>query len=473
MSEVKPKKTIKTIQPKKTPIPEQKPEERKKNFKEVALGYTEEQALLEAERCIQCKNPLCIKGCPVLINIPAFIKAITERDYKKAYEIIIDADLLPCITGRVCPQETQCELECIVGKKLEPVAIGRLERFVGDYAMENKLYEVPKINRKDIKVAIIGSGPGGLTCAADLAKAGLQVTIFEALHMPGGVLKYGIPEFRLPNSIVDFEIENLKKMGVEILVDKVVGRVFTIPDLMNEYGYKAVFIATGAGMPKFMGIPGEGLNGVMSANEFLTRVNLMYGFEYPNSETPIGMGKKVATIGAGNTAMDASRCALRLGAEKSMIVYRRTKNESPARAEELHHAIEEGVEFHWLTNPVEIIGDDEGWVKGMKCIKMELGEPDESGRRSPVPIPNSEFFMEIDTVIYALGTKANPIIAQTTPGLKTNKWGYIEVNPETQMTSIPGVFAGGDIVTGSATVILAMGAGRKAAVGILKYLGFL
>lgn len=473
MAQEKPKKTIKTIQPKKTPIPEQKPEERKKNFKEVALGYTEEQALLEAERCIQCKNPLCIKGCPVLINIPAFIKAITERDYKKAYEIIIDTDLLPCITGRVCPQETQCEAECIVGKKLEPVAIGRLERFVGDYAMENKLYEVPKINKKDIKVAIIGSGPGGLTCAADLAKEGLQVTIFEALHMPGGVLKYGIPEFRLPNYIVDAEIENLKKMGVEILVDKVVGRVFTIPQLMNEYGYKAVFIATGAGMPKFMGIPGEGLNGVMSANEFLTRVNLMYGFEYPNSETPIGMGKKVATIGAGNTAMDASRCALRLGAEKSMIVYRRTEKESPARAEELHHAIEEGVKFHWLTNPIEIVGDDEGWVKGMKCIKMELGEPDESGRRSPVPIPNSEFFMEVDTVIYALGTKANPIIAQTTPGLKINKWGYIEVDPETQMTSIPGVFAGGDIVTGAATVILAMGAGRKAAVGILKYLGLL
>lgn len=473
MAQEKPKKTIKTIQQKKTPIPEQKPEERKKNFKEVALGYTEEQALLEAERCIQCKNPLCIKGCPVLINIPAFIKAITERDYKKAYEIIIDADLLPCITGRVCPQETQCEAECIVGKKLEPVAIGRLERFVGDYAMQNKLYEVPKINKKNIKVAIIGSGPGGLTCAVDLAKAGLKVTIFEALHIPGGVLKYGIPEFRLPNYIVDLEIENLKKMGVEILVDKVVGRVFTIPQLMDEYGYKAVFIATGAGMPKFMGIPGEGLNGVMSANEFLTRVNLMYGFEYPNSETPIGMGKKVATIGAGNTAMDASRCALRLGAEKSMIVYRRTEKESPARAEELHHAIEEGVEFHWLTNPVEIIGDEEGWVKGMKCIKMELGEPDESGRRSPVPIPNSEFFMEVDTVIYALGTKANPIIAQTTPGLKINKWGYIEVDPESQMTSIPGVFAGGDIVTGAATVILAMGAGRKAAAGILKYLGLL
>jgi glutamate synthase (NADPH/NADH) small chain len=471
MAEEKPKKTIKTIQPKKTPIPEQKPEERRKNFKEVALGYTEEQALLEAERCIQCKNPLCIKGCPVSINIPSFIKAITERDYKKAYQIITDADLLPAVTGRVCPQETQCEAECVVGKKLEPVAIGRLERFVADYAIKNKLYEVPKIDKKDIKVAIIGSGPGGLTCAADLAKAGLKVTIFEALHIPGGVLKYGIPEFRLPNEIVDIEIENLKKMGVEILVDKVIGKTFTIPQLMNEYGYKAVFIATGAGMPKFMGIPGEGLNGVMSANEFLTRVNLMYGFEFPFSDTPVGMGKKVATIGAGNTAMDASRVALRLGAEKSMIVYRRTEKESPARAEELHHAIEEGVEFHWLTNPVEIIGDEQGWVKGMKCIRMELGEPDESGRRSPVPIPGSEFFMEVDTIIYALGTKANPIIAQTTPGLKTNKWGYIEVSPETQMTSIPGVFAGGDIVTGAATVILAMGAGRKAAKGILKYLG--
>lgn len=471
MAEEKPKKTIKTIQPKKTPIPEQEPGVRKKNFKEVALGYTEEQALLEAERCIQCKNPLCIKGCPVYIKIPAFIKAITEKDYKKAYQIIVDADLLPAVTGRVCPQETQCEAECIIGKKLEPVAIGRLERFVADYAIKNKLYEVPKIDKKDIKVAIIGSGPGGLTCAADLAKAGMKVTIFEALHMPGGVLKYGIPEFRLPNEIVDIEIENLKKMGVEILTDKIIGRTYTIPQLMNEYGYKAVFIATGAGMPKFMGIPGEGLNGVMSANEFLTRVNLMYGYEFPRSDTPIGMGKKVATIGAGNTAMDASRVALRLGAEKSMIVYRRTEKESPARVEELHHAIEEGVEFHWLTNPVEIIGDEDGWVKGMKCVKMELGEPDESGRRSPVPIPGSEFFMEVDTVIYALGTKANPIIAQTTPGLKTNKWGYIEVDPETQMTSIPGVFAGGDIVTGAATVILAMGAGRKAAKGILKYLG--
>ncbi len=471
MAEEKPKKTIKTIQPKKTPIPEQGPGVRRKNFKEVALGYTEEQALLEAERCIQCKNPLCIKGCPVYINIPAFIKAITEKDYKKAYQIIVDADLLPAVTGRVCPQETQCEAECIVGKKLEPVAIGRLERFVADYAIKNKLYEVPKIDKKDIKVAIIGSGPGGLTCAADLAKAGLKVTIFEALHMPGGVLKYGIPEFRLPNEIVDIEIENLKKMGVEILVDKIIGRTYTIPQLMNEHNYKAVFIATGAGMPKFMGIPGESLNGVMSANEFLTRVNLMYGFEFPYSDTPVGMGKKVATIGAGNTAMDASRVALRLGAEKSMIVYRRTEKESPARAEELHHAIEEGVEFHWLTNPVEIIGNEDGWVKGMKCIRMELGEPDETGRRSPVPIPGSEFFMEVDTVIYALGTKANPIIAQTTPGLKTNKWGYIEVDPETQMTSIPGVFAGGDIVTGAATVILAMGAGRKAAKGILKYLG--
>lgn len=470
MSE-KPKKTIRDIQPKKTLIPEQDPKERIKNFLEVALGYTEEQALQEAERCIQCKNPLCIKGCPVLINIPAFIKAITEKNYKKAYEIITDADLLPAVTGRVCPQEVQCEKECIVGKKLEPVAIGRLERFVADWALKNKIFKVPEISKKDIKVAVIGSGPGGLTCAYDLAKAGLKVTIFEALHMPGGVLKYGIPEFRLPNYIVDEEISHLKEMGVEILVDKIIGRVFTIPQLMNEMGYRAVFIATGAGMPKFMGIPGEGLNGVMSANEFLTRVNLMYGYEFPKADTPVGMGKKVATIGAGNTAMDASRVALRLGAEKSMIVYRRTEKESPARVEELHHAMEEGVEFHWLTTPVEIIGDEKGWVKGMKCIRMELGEPDESGRRSPIPIPGSEFFMEVDTVIYALGTKANPIIAQTTPGLKTNKWGYIEVDPETQMTSIPGVFAGGDIVTGAATVILAMGAGRKAAKGILKYLG--
>jgi len=462
-------KTIKDIEPKRMKMPEQPPDVRNKNFKEVALGFNEALALKESDRCIQCKKPACIAGCPVGIDIPGFIKAVAEKDYQTAYDIILASDLLPAVTGRVCPQESQCEAVCIVGKRLEPVAIGRLERFVADYAMEHDLYKIPEIKPRGIKVAMIGSGPGGLTCAADCARAGLQVTIFEALHVAGGVLKYGIPEFRLPNALVDKEIDNLRKMGVEILVDKIVGKIFTIPMLLNEMGYKAVFIGTGAGFPKFMGINGEGLNGVMSANEFLTRVNLMTGNMFPRMDTPVGMGKRVATIGAGNTAMDSSRTALRMGAEKSYIVYRRTEHESPARKEELHHAIEEGVEFLWLNNPVEILGE-KGWVKGMKCIKMELGEPDESGRRSPVPVPGSEFELDVDTVIYALGTKANPVIASTTPGLKTNKWGYIEVDAETQMTSIPGVFAGGDIVTGSATVILAMGAGRKAARGILKHL---
>jgi len=465
---IKPK-TIKDIEPKRMKMPEQPPDVRNKNFKEVALGFNEALALKESDRCIQCKKPACISGCPVGIDIPGFIKAVAEKNYQMAYDIILASDLLPAVTGRVCPQESQCEAVCIVGKRLEPVAIGRLERFVADYAMEHDLYKIPEIKPRGIKVAMIGSGPGGLTCAADCARAGLTVTIFEALHVAGGVLKYGIPEFRLPNALVDKEIENLRKMGVEILVDKIVGKIFTIPMLLNEMGYKAVFIGTGAGFPKFMGINGEGLNGVMSANEFLTRVNLMTGNMFPRMDTPVGMGKRVATIGAGNTAMDSSRTALRMGAEKSYIVYRRTEHESPARKEELHHAIEEGVEFLWLNNPVEILGE-KGWVKGMKCIKMELGEPDESGRRSPVPVPGSEFELDVDTVIYALGTKANPVIASTTPGLKTNKWGYIEVDPETQMTSIPGVFAGGDIVTGSATVILAMGAGRKAARGILKHL---
>ncbi len=470
MSEPKKPRNITTITPDRTKMPEQPPEERRKNFKEVALGFTEEQAAREADRCIQCKKPLCVPGCPVGIDIPGFIKAIAEKDYPRAYEILLASDLLPAVTGRVCPQEDQCEATCIVGKKLEPVAIGRLERFAADYALAHGLARVPEIRKRPEKVAVIGSGPGGLTCAADCARAGLQVTVFEALHVAGGVLKYGIPEFRLPNAIVDQEIANLLKMGVEIKVDHIVGKIFTIPQLMGEMGFQAVFIATGAGFPKFMGINGEGLNGVMSANEFLTRVNLMTGFEFPRTGTPVGMGKRVATIGAGNTAMDSSRTALRLGAEKSYIVYRRTEKESPARREELHHAIEEGVEFLWLNNPVEILGV-EGWVKGMRCIKMDLGEPDESGRRSPVPVPGSEFELEVDTVIYALGTKANPIIASTTPGLKTNRWGYLEVDPETQETSIPGVFAGGDIVTGSATVILAMGAGRKAAKGILKRLG--
>ena len=469
----KKKKTIKDIAPKKTPIPEQDPKERIHNFKEVALGYTVEQALAEAERCLMCPKPLCIQGCPVHIKIPDFIAAVKEGDYKKAFKIIREDNMLPAICGRVCPQEDQCEKTCVVSKKLEPVGIGRLERFVADYAAskgwDKEDLEVAPPNGK--KVAIIGSGPAGITCAADLAKAGCDVTIFEALHVPGGVLVYGIPEFRLPNEIIEREIETVKKLGVKIECNKIIGRVFTIPQLMNEMGYDAVFIGTGAGTPKFMGIPGENLIGVYSANEYLTRVNLMRAYRFPEYDTPVRVGKKVAVIGAGNTAMDACRVSLRMGAEHVYCVYRRTKKESPARAEELEHAIEEGVEFHWLTAPVRIIGDENGKVKGMECIRMELGEPDESGRRRPIPIPGSEFFFEVDTIINALGTSANPIIAQTTPGLKLNKWGYIEVDPETQQTSIPGVFAGGDIVTGSATVILAMGAGRKAAQGILKYLG--
>jgi glutamate synthase (NADPH/NADH) small chain len=360
----------------------------------------------------------------------------------------------------------------VVGAKLEPVAVGRLERFVADFAAGRGWTELPPVSAavKPKRAAIIGSGPAGLACAGDLAKKGVAVTVFEALHVAGGVLKYGIPEFRLPDMIIDTEIENLRKIGVEIRLDTVIGKIFTIPQLMSEMGYDAVFVATGAGSPKFMGIPGESLNGVFSANEFLTRVNLMRGYRQPLYDTPVGMGRRVAVVGAGNTAMDSARVALRMGAEKVHIVYRRSRRECPARAEELEHAIQEGIEFHWLTNPVAIRGNSAGWVTGFVCQKMDLGEPDASGRRRPVPVPGSEFPMEIDTVIYALGTSANPIIAQTTPGLKVNKWGYIEVDERTGMTSTPGVFAGGDIVTGAATVILAMGAGRRAAQGMLKYL---
>lgn len=475
MAEEKIKKTIKDIAPKKTKMPEQDPKERIHNFKEVALGYSVEDALKEAERCLVCSKPSCVKGCPVEIKIPQFIAAIKEKEFKKAYKIIREDNMLPAICGRVCPQEEQCEKSCVIARKVEPVGIGRLERFVADYAAQygwdKEDIEVAPPNGK--KVAIVGSGPAGITCAADLAKAGCDVTIFEALHIPGGVLVYGIPEFRLPNEIIEREIETVKMLGVKIECNKIIGRLFTIPQLMNELGFDAVFIGTGAGTPKFMGIPGENLIGVYSANEYLTRVNLMRAYMFPEYDTPVRVGKKVAVIGAGNTAMDACRVSLRMGAEHVYCVYRRTKKESPARAEELEHAIEEGVEFHWLTAPVRIIGDENGRVKGMECIRMELGEPDESGRARPVPIPGSEFFFEVDTVINALGTSANPIIAQTTPGLKLNKRGYIEVDPETQQTSIPGVFAGGDIVTGSATVILAMGAGRKAAQGILKYLGLI
>jgi homotetrameric NADPH-dependent glutamate synthase len=466
-----PIKTIRTVAPEKIAMPEQPPERRARNFEEVAIGYGLEMAMEEANRCIQCKKPRCVPGCPVSIDIPGFIGAVARRDLKKAYRILKDANTLPAVCGRVCPQETQCEATCILTRKLQSVAIGRLERFVADYAAGRGWDEVETTDPSGKKVAIIGSGPAGLACAGDLAKNGVEVTIYEALHVSGGVLKYGIPEFRLPNDIIDMEIENLQQLGVKIELDTVIGKVFTIPQLMGPMGFGAVFIATGAGSPRFMNIPGESLNGVFSANEFLTRVNLMQGFRQPLYDTPVGMGRRVAVIGSGNTAMDASRVSLRMGADSVAVVYRRTRAESPARVEELDHAIEEGVDFRWLTNPVRIHGTEQGWVTGMTCVKMELGDPDESGRRRPQPIPGSEFHMEVDTVICALGTSSNPVVAQTTPGLSTNKWGYILVDEETGATNIPGVYAGGDIVTGAATVILAMGAGRRAAGGILSYLG--
>ncbi|MBI4839901.1 MAG: NADPH-dependent glutamate synthase [candidate division NC10 bacterium] len=464
-------KTIHTIPKGRTPMPEQEPEVRATNFEEVALGYTLPEALREADRCLVCKKPCCIAGCPVGIDIPGFIRAIAQQDMRRAYEILRQDNPLPAVCGRVCPQESQCEVRCIVGIKAEPVCIGRLERFAADYAMAHFEPEKPRITPAGKRAAIIGSGPAGIACAADLARAGVDVTIFEALHMAGGVLKYGIPEFRLPKSIVDREIALLEQMGVTIELNTVIGKLFTIPQLMQEKGFDAVFVGTGAGFPKFQGIPGENLNGVFSANEFLTRVNLMRGFRHPEYDTPVGMGRQVAVIGAGNTAMDCVRCALRMGAEKVTLVYRRTQKESPARAEELHHAMQEGIQFQWLTNPVRILGNAEGWVSGMECIRMALGEADASGRRAPVEQPGTNFVIPVETVIYALGTRANPIIAKSTPGLKTNQWGYIEVDEQTGMTSLPGVFAGGDIVTGSATVILALGAGRRAATGMLRYLG--
>ena len=465
-------KNIKTIPPERTPMPHQPAGERIHNFNEVALGLDLEGALHEAERCLRCKKPRCVPGCPVGIDIPGFIAAVQQKDIKRSYRILKAANTLPAVCGRVCPQESQCEATCVVGAKFKPVAVGRLERFVADAAMGRGWDEPPQTNGKVQKrAAIVGSGPAGLACAGDLARSGVGVTIFEALHVAGGVLKYGIPEFRLPDVIIDVEIDNLKKMGVEIRLDTVIGKLFTIPQLLGEMGYDTAFVGTGAGSPKFAEIPGEAFNGVFSANEFLTRVNLMRGYRQPIYDTPVGMGKRVAVVGAGNTAMDACRVSLRMGAESVTCVYRRTRRESPARIEELEHAMEEGVEFKWLTAPVEILGDASGWVTGMRCQQMELGEPDASGRRRPVPIAGSEFLIDVDTVIYALGTSANPIIAQTTPGLKTNKWGYIETDENTGMTSIPGLFAGGDIVTGAATVILAMGAGRRAAKGMLAYMG--
>lgn len=454
---------------KKVPVREQKPKVRATNFKEVCLGYNKEEAMQEAERCINCKNAKCINGCPVAINIPGFIEEVKKGDIEKAYQVISEASSLPAVCGRVCPQESQCEGQCIRGIKGEPVSIGKLERFVADYAMQNAIKpEGAKVSLGK-KVAVIGSGPAGLTCAGDLAKLGYEVTIFEALHETGGVLVYGIPEFRLPKEdVVKKEIENVISLGVKIETNVVIGKAITIDELMEEEGFDAVFVGSGAGLPKFMGISGENANGVFSANEYLTRSNLMKAF-MDDSNTPIMRGKKVAVVGGGNVAMDAARTALRLGAE-THIVYRRSEDELPARVEEVHHAKEEGIIFDLLTNPTEILVDDNGWVKGMKCVKMVLGEPDESGRRRPVVQEGSEFTMELDTVIMSLGTSPNPLISATTKGLEINKWQCIIAKEENGKTSKEGVYAGGDAVTGAATVILAMGAGKAAAQGIHEYL---
>jgi len=451
----------------KTPMPEQDPQVRARNFKEVALGYTAEMAIEEANRCLGCKNPKCVEGCPVNVRIPEFIKKVQEGDFKAAYEIITSTNALPALSGRVCPQESQCESKCVRGVKGEPVAIGRLERFVADWYRENVNAMPEKTASNGKKVAVVGSGPAGMTAASDLAKKGYEVTMFEALHTAGGVLVYGIPEFRLPKAIVANEVEKLKAQGVEVMTNMVIGRVLTIDELF-EMGYKAVFVGSGAGLPMFMNIPGESLVGVMSANEYLTRTNLMKAYleEY---DTPIIKSKAVAVVGGGNVAMDAARCAMRLGAEHVYVVYRRGEAEMPARAEEKHHAKEEGIEFKTLCNPIEIIGDENGRVKAMKCIRMELGEPDASGRRRPIEVEGSEFELEVDTVIMSLGTSPNPLLRTTTPGLETNKKGCLIVN-EDEMTTRDGVFAGGDAVTGAATVILAMGAGKKGAAAIDAYL---
>lgn len=456
----------------KNPMPEQDPKVRAKNFSEVSLGYTEELAKAEAERCLQCKAAPCRKGCPVQVDIPAFIKEVKAGDMDAAIAKIKEVNSLPAVCGRVCPQEEQCEKYCVLAKKGQSVGIGRLERYVADTARNKGETTTAMEYTSDAqKVAVIGSGPAGLAVAGDLAKKGYKVTIFEALHLPGGVLMYGIPEFRLPkDEVVQVEINNLRKLGVEIVVNAVIGSTFTVDELMEEEGFDAVFIGTGAGLPYFMGVPGENLNGVYSANEFLTRCNLMKAYRFPECGTPIHVGKKVAVVGGGNVAMDGARTALRLGAERSYIVYRRSEAELPARLEEIHHAKEEGIDFQFLTAPTAVLGNKEGWVTGLQCIRMELGEPDASGRRRPVEIPNSEFVLEVDTVIIAIGQGPNPLVQSTTKGLETNKKGNIAAHEETGTTSKPGVFAGGDIVTGAATVILAMGAGKKAAVAIDKYL---
>lgn len=452
-------------------MPEQPADIRNKNFEEVALGYTKEMAVDEAQRCLNCPKPRCVEGCPVNVEIPKFIKAVAEENFAEAIKILKRKNSLPAVCGRVCPQENQCESKCVLGIKGEPVAIGRLERFVADYARQNGLdaVEAGDIAPKGKKVAIVGSGPSGLTAAGDLAKLGYEVTLYEALHDAGGVLMYGIPQFRLPKEIVQHEIKALKDLGVKIVVNAVIGRTFTIKELMEEEGFDAVYVGTGAGLPYFMQIDGENLNGVYSANEFLTRVNLMKAYQFPKVATPVYAGKKAAIVGAGNVAMDAARTAKRLGAEHVYIVYRRGEDEMPARKEEIHHAKEEGIELRLLNNPVRILGDEKGWVNGLECIKMELGEPDASGRRSPVEVKGSEYVLDVDMVVMAIGQGPNPLIKQTTPELEVNKRGNIVAN-EVGATSIPGVFAGGDIVTGAATVISAMGAGKRAAAAIDEYL---
>ncbi|PKM68019.1 MAG: glutamate synthase (NADPH), homotetrameric [Firmicutes bacterium HGW-Firmicutes-2] len=454
---------------KKVSMPEQDPNVRNRNFLEVALGYTEEQAIEEANRCLQCKTKPCVAGCPVKVQIPEFIKLVAEGNIEAAYHVIKETNSLPAVCGRVCPQESQCEALCVRTKKGESVGIGRLERYVADWYMANREPEVKKPQSNGKKVAVVGGGPAGLTCAGDLAKEGYEVTIFEAFHAAGGVLMYGIPEFRLPKALVQSEIKTLKDLGVEIRTNMVIGKVMSLDELIEE-GYEAIFVGSGAGLPSFMKIPGENLNGVYSANEFLTRVNLMKAYKFPDCDTPVRVGKNVAVVGGGNVAMDAARSAKRLGAENVYIVYRRSEEELPARAEEVHHAMEEGIKFKLLNNPVEILGTDKGWVKGMTCVKMTLGEMDASGRRRPIVQEGSEHVLDVETVIIAIGQSPNPLITSTTPDLETQNWGGIIVDEPTGLSSKQGVYAGGDVVTGAATVILAMGAGKDAAKAMDTYI---
>ncbi|MCL6429979.1 MAG: NADPH-dependent glutamate synthase [Anaerolineae bacterium] len=450
-------------------MPRQAPEERRRNFEEVALGYTLEQALTEAQRCLQCKKPQCVEGCPVQVRIPEFIGALRDKEFRRAADLLKDKNNLPAICGRVCPQETQCEARCVLARKEEPVAIGRLERFVADWERQNGVRVPPKAPPSGKRVAVIGAGPAGLTCAGDLARYGHGVTVFEALHAPGGVLMYGIPEFRLPKDVVEAEVEYVRSLGVELRLNWVIGKIKSVHELLEE-GFDAVFLGTGAGLPMFMGIPGENLSGVYSANEFLTRNNLMKAYLFPEYDTPIKVGRKVAVVGAGNVAMDASRTALRLGAEEVHIVYRRSRAEVPARKEEFENAEEEGVIVHFLTNPVEVLGNEKGWVRGLRCQRQELGEPDASGRRRPVPIPGSEFDMDVDMVIMALGTRPNPMVFTQSAGLERTRHGTVVADENTGRTKLERVWAGGDIVTGAATVISAMGAGKRAAADIDAYL---